>query len=201
MVHPIACEGFDVMRIRGLMKIFGAAALSVCLAAGWGCSRDATVDEGPAIDKKPISTEDPNAPQPDVLFPDALRQSDRTLNEFIVKVLDICKRGDYDAFRQLFGTAYQPTPEDQFKRVWYGVKSVEVTRVEVGPQKEPHYYVLATVRLRKPRKGQDERSVPVMVFKESGTWRVGPPSQEAIQALRSLESQPATTPASGPTNP
>jgi len=168
------------------------------LAAAPGCSRDAAVDDGPEINKPPISVEDPEAPRPAVNFPAHLRQKDPTLNAFIEKVLEICYRGDYDAFRQLFGTAYQPTDEKQFRQVWYNVGNVDVILVQDGRQKEPHYYVLAKVRLRTPRNGRQERSVPVMVFKEAGEWRVGPPPKAAIEELRALETQPASGPASAP---
>lgn len=171
-----------------------------CLVGGCRCSRDVAVNEGPEIDKKPLIEADPDAPRPQIDFPADVRQEDPTLNAFVDRVLQICYQGDYDAFRQLFGTAYEPTPEADFKQVWLGVQSIEVTRIYPGPQKEPHYYVLAKVRLRKADgKGREDRSVPVMVFKEAGQWRVGPPPQGAIEQMRVLESQPATQPGSRPT--
>ena len=186
------------MRIRGLLRLFFAAALAGCLMGGCRCGRDATLSDGPEIDKKPLAEEYPNAPRPEVSFPARLRQQDLTLNAFIEHVLSICVRGDYDAYRQLFGTAYQPTREAQFKQVWEGVKSVEVTQVHAGPEKEQRYYVLARVHLRVLKKGRTERSVPVMVFKEGAEWRVGPAPQQVIEQLRTLDTQPAT--ASAPTS-
>ncbi len=194
------------MRIRRWPRILFAAAVTAWFLGGCRCGRDINVSDGPEINKPPLSKEDPDAPRPAVLFPPALRQTDPTLNAFIERVLTICSRGDYDGFRELFGSAYEPTREEQFKKVWYGVESVEVAQVQVGPEKQPHYYVMAQVRLRKPdRKGREDRSVPVMVFKEAGEWRVGPPPQGAIDRLRALESQPATAPsqpaATGPHAP
>lgn len=186
------------MRTQALLRLFLVAFGFAGFPAMPGCSRDAGVDEGPEINKKPISEEDPEAPRPVVNFPPHLRQQDPTLNAFIEKVLTICSVGDYDAFRQLFGTAYQPTDEKQFRQVWYNVGSVDVMLVQAGRQKEPHYYVLAKVRLRTPRNGRQERSVPVMVFKEADEWRVGPPPKAAIEELRALETQPASAPANAP---
>jgi len=187
------------MRTHSLLRMLWAAALVGFLTGGCRCSRDAAVDDGPEINKKPIIEEEPEAPRPGVLFPSHLRQPDPTLNAFVEQVLTICYQGDYDAFRQLFGTSYQPTGEVEFRRVWHGVRSVEVIRIQAGPQKEPHYYLLAKVQLRAPdRRGRRERSVPVMVYKEGGQWRVGPPPQGVIDELRALETQPASGPATRP---
>lgn len=187
------------MRTGSLLRLLWSVGLAGCLVGGCRCSRDVAVDEGPEIDKKPIIEEDPDAPRPQIVFPADVRLEDPTLNAFIERVLQICYAGDYDGFRQLFGTAYQPTTESDFRRVWHGVKRIEVMRIYMGPGKEPRYFVLAKVHLREPdNKGREERDIRVMVFKEGSDWRVGPPPQEAIERLRALESQPASGPATEP---
>ena len=189
------------MRHR-FLKILWVALLAGTLPGGCRCSRDVAVDEGPEINKKPIIEENPEAPRPGVLFPAEFRQDDASLNAFVERALTVCYQGDYDAFRQLFGMTFQPPAEAEFKRVWHGVKSIEVTRIQAGPQKEPHYYVLAKVLLRAPdQKGRQERTVPVMVFQEAGQWRLGPPPQEAIDLLRASQTQPESGPASGSAGP
>ena len=181
---------------RGLMRLLFTAALGACLMGGCQCGgRDVAANDGPEIEKPALITQYPEKTPPAVDFPAHVRQEDVSLNKFVEQVLDICVRGDYDAYRQLFGSAYRPTRETQFKQVWEGVKDVRVLRIEKGPEADPRYYVLAEVHLREAKKGRVERSVPVMVFKEAGEWRVGPAPKKAIEALRALESRPASGPA------
>jgi len=121
-----------------------------------------------------------------------LHLDDPSFNQFVTQTLEVCRRGDYDGFRQLFGSAYEPTSEAKFVKVWSNVKAIEVRRIVQGPQETPHYYVYARVRLREPdRKQQDERDIWVTVYRESGRWRLGVPSQEIIEQLRMLETAPA----------
>lgn len=184
-----------LMRFRALIRLCFTTALAACLMGGCRCGRDIAVsDDDPEIDKPDLITEFPGVPRPETIFPAHLRQEDPSLNKFIEQVLDVCARGDYDAYRQLFGTAYPPTPENQFRKVWPGVKSAEVIRIERGKDhmdQEPRYFVLARVHVQTEARGLEARSVPVMVFKEGGEWRVGQAPKKEIERLRALESQPA----------
>ncbi len=198
---PLLANRMDLMRFRGLIRLCFTAALAACLMGGCRCGRDIAVSDDPEIDKPALITEFPGVPKPETIFPAHLRQEDPSLNKFVEQVLDICARGDYDAYRQLFGTAYVPTPETQFRKVWPGVKSAEVIRIERGKDhmdQGPRYFVLARVHVQTEAKGLEARSVPVMVFKEGGEWRVGQAPKKEIDRLRALESQPAA--ASEPTS-
>jgi len=160
---------------------------------GCKCSRDVAVEPDRQIDRPSIVQLDPDAPRPDVDFPPELHLDDPSFNRFVVHALEVCRQGDYDGFRQLFGTAYEPTTHDNFRKVWGNVKSIQVRRVVKGPQETPHYYLYGRIRLREPdRKGQDRRDIWVMVFRETDQWRLGAPSQDIVDRLRMLETSPAT---------
>ena len=134
---------------------------------------------------------------PPVSFAPECRQKDATLNKFIQDALTICHRGDYDALRQLFGTAYEPISESDFKRVWRNVADIAVGQVYADQREPPRYYVvLAKVRLREADKeDRRERDIPIMVFQEGGRWRLGSAPSEVIDRMRAAASQPATDPA------
>jgi hypothetical protein len=172
-------------------------ALAAGSIGGCECSRDVAVNPDTQIDLPPIAEEYPEVPRPAVSFPPECRQKDATLNKFIQDALTICHRGDYDAFRQLFGTAYEPTSELDFKDVWSNVADITVCQVHADKRDPPRYYVVfAKVRLRKAdKKDRREREIPIMVFQEGGRWRLGPAPSEVIDRMRAAASQPATDPA------
>jgi len=120
------------------------------------------------------------------------------LNKFIQDALIICHQGDYDAFRQSFGTTYEPPSEVDFIRVWSNVAEIAVERVLADPREEfNRYYVLAKVRLRvADKKNRRQRDIPIMVYQEGGQWRLGPAPGEIIDRMRAAMSQPASAPVS-----
>jgi hypothetical protein len=189
----------DYMRFQGSIRFCFAAALAGCLLGGCRCGKDVAVNDETDIDKPALIDEFPGAPKPETVFPAPLRQEDASLNKFIEQVLDVCSRGDYDAYRQLFGTAYPPTPEAQFRKVWPGVKRAEIIRIEARKDDkggDPRYFVLARVQVQTAARGPEARSVPVMVFKEGGEWRVGQAPKKVIDELRAADTRPADAPVS-----
>jgi len=186
------------MSAKSVLKIIWIMALAACSIGGCECSRDVAVNPDTQIDLPPLAVENPQEPQPTVLFAPECRQEDATINKFIQDALTICHRGDYDAFRQLFGMAYEPTSESDFKRVWSNVAKIVVHRVHADDKQDsPRYYVVfAKVRLRTAdRENRLERDIPILVFQERGQWRLGPAPSEVIDRIRAAASQPATEPA------
>jgi len=185
------------MLVRKLLKVAWTASLAACSIGGCECSRDVAVNEDTQIDLPAIVEENPEAPRPAVSFSPECRQEDPALNKFIQDALTICHRGDYDAFRQLFGTAYEPTSESDFKRVWSNVEDIAVREVRADKRDPPRYYVVfAKVRLRKAdKKDRRERDIPIMVFQEGGRWRLGSAPSEVIDRMKAAASQPAPDPA------
>ena len=158
------------------------AALVTVSVGGCECERHVGAPDDMQIDRPPIAEQDPDAPRPAVDFPAELHLDDPSFNKFVIRALEVCRLGDYDGFRQLFGTAYEPASEESFRKVWHNVRTVEVRQVVRAPQQVPHYYLYARVRLRAPdRKGQDLRDIWVMVFQEDDRWCLGAPSQAERQ--------------------
>lgn len=158
---------------------------------GCQCGRDVGVGDEERLARDTIVEKNPQADRPNVNFPPALMTEDVSVNKFIQQALDVCYKGDYDGFRQLFSTSYKPTGQDDFERVWHGVRSIEVVRVEKHPRKDPpEYYVHAEVQLRKPdHQGRKRRDVVVMVVDESGEWRLGIAPAEIAKAMIAVENK------------
>lgn len=181
-------------RGAGLLAIL--AFLASWTMGGCECSQDVAVSTGPRIDTPTIVEEKPDAPRPAVLFPDSLRAEDATLNRFVEEAMAVCRQGDYDRFRQLFGTAYEPVGLADFRRVWHDVESIEILSLHPAKGEPPRYYVIfAKARLRHPdQKGRAERIIPVMVFREGEDWRMGSAPREVVERLRPLATPSASAP-------
>lgn len=191
-------DGTQIL-VGTVIRLLWAAGLLACTVGGCECSGNRKTDEGPRIDRPDLARQIPSAPRPVVLFPPDCRQPDATVNNFIEHCLDVCSRGDYDAYRQLFGVDYRPTSEADFKKVWQGIKGVTVRRVFPSPEVPPRCYILAKVELRHPdSKGRRERDVPLMVFKEGDAWRLGPAPKNVVEMMRVAASRPSSAPASLP---
>lgn len=187
------------MLVGTVIRFLWATGLAACMIGGCECSGSRKSDQGPKIDRPDLVQQIPKAPRPTVVFPSECRQQDATLNKFVEHCLDICARGDYDAYRQLFGVDYRPTSEGDFKKLWQGVKGVAVRKVFPRPKDSQRWYVLAKVELRNPdSKGRRERDVPLMVFKESNIWRLGPVPKDDIEVIRAVAGRSASGPASAP---
>lgn len=139
----------------------------------------------------------PEIPPPEITMPADQRPDDPAVAAFIDRALDVCRRGDYDGYRELFGSRYEPTPLPDFRRIWRQVASLEVLKIHRVPPAQPQFYLVENrVKLReKDRRGREEVYLPVMIFQESGQWRLGPVPEELRERLRA-STRPATVPAS-----
>lgn len=162
---------------------------------GCECQRDVLVDEGPVIEQPSMADRDPHAERPNTHFSSDLHAEDVGLNKFVEKALAICEQGDYDAFRQLFGTAYPPTEKKAFEDVWRNVRDIQVGKLQGEKTNSEVYYLYAVVRLRKPdRKERTKRDLVLTIFKEEGEWKLGPASNEIINNVLKIQAtQPEPT--------
>jgi hypothetical protein len=180
------------LRVNDIRLWLAVGFVAVGGMGGCRCGRDVGVNDEESLARDTIVDKNPQADRPNVNFPSSLMTEDVSVNKFIQQALDVCYRGDYDGFRQLFATSYKPTGQDDFERVWHGVRSIEVVRVEKHPRKEPPiYFVHAEVQLRQPdRQGRKRRDVVVMVVDESGEWRLGIAPAEIAKAMIAVDNQP-----------
>lgn len=151
---------------------------------GCECQRDVLVDDGPEIDLPPISKVNPEAERPYTHFASDLHTDDVSLNKFVENAMKTCEDGDYDAFRQLFGTAYTPAVYEDFKNVWHNVRDIQVCGLGDDTQKKETYYLHVKVRYRQPdSKGRLIRDAVVIIFKEAGEWRLGHATKDIINKV------------------
>ncbi len=180
------------IHVRKSIRLLLAAFCVAGILGGCKCGRDVAAPDEVSIDQPALSDQNPNVPQPEIHFPHELKTDDPTLNQFVLKILDICNKGDYDGYRQLFGTAYTPTPKTNFEHVWQQVRMIRVVRIEKHPRRDPpEYYLHARIILRQPdRQNRTERNVIIMMFKEDGEWRLGSAPKEVSRVIMAADSQP-----------
>lgn len=136
----------------------------------------------------------PGAEPPKIKFPAEWHQADPTVNAFIMRVLDICQRGDYDRFCSLFGISDAPPGYDDFKRIWGGVGELAVRSVRMGSDDPPQYFVHTTVKLRQAdSQKRTERAAVIRVFKELDDWRISAAPQDIVRKVLIADSQPASS--------
>jgi len=183
------------MITKNMVRIVGIAIIVAGSTGGCKCGRDVIVEDA-MIDDVPLVEEKPDANPPRVNFPRSSQTDDVILNRFIEEVLMACERGDYDKFRQAFGTAYNPTSREDFRLYWENVETITVAGVYPNQQKKdsPEYFLHTVVRLREPdRKGRQTRDAVVVLFKELGEWRLVPATNEIIRRVRAASTQPGMT--------
>lgn len=170
--------------------------LLACIAGNLGgcqCRQDIAAGSGPELDTPIIADQRRDTPKPICTFPDSLRTENIILNQFIENSLLICARGDYDGFRQLFGTDYRPPGLRDFERIWQAVERIDVEGVYRDPAHADHYYVYAKVHRRIPdRKQRTMREAVVMAYLEAGHWRMGNAPREAVNKILTAHRRAAT---------
>lgn len=139
---------------------------------------------------------------PLVEFPDWIRTNDASLNEFIDKLLQHCVRGEYGLYRLAVSTKFEPLGRTQFEKAWHAVERVQIRNIRLIHQpttrhwdpartdipeelKHPIYCVHGTIYLRELPGRQllkkPVREVVVLVVKENGEWKLGPPAPADVK--------------------
>lgn len=176
----------------GLGLLFALTALSFVACREEPSSRPAQDSAEPAPGDM-IRTGD--EPPPNIVFPDAQRAEDPTVNEFLQGLMTSCAKGDYMAYRLAVASQYDPLPRANFERVWHAIKEVRIRRLmrvagpstraadsapDAGP-KGPIYGVHATVTMRDERRAKAVREVVVLLVREAGEWKLGPPAPASVK--------------------
>ncbi len=135
---------------------------------------------------------------PEILFPDTVRTTDASLNQFIDNLLRACVEGEYGLYRLAVGSQYEPLNRRNFERAWHAVKEVRLRKIErvhepttrqidpartdIRPElKGTIYCAHATITLREDRKNKPVREVVVLIIQEDGQWKLGPPASQALK--------------------
>ena len=124
--------------------------------------------------------------KPDLLvFPDALRVADASVNDFVTRAMTTCAKGDYEPFRLLWSAREEPLPRGEYEEGWHAVQTITVRALEKvmlapnakanRPEGETVYALLVDVSLDPTHKAgqkKPQRHVVMMLAPESGEWRL-----------------------------
>jgi len=191
------------------------AGIAASVATTLACERD--LPATPAVNE-PIAA--PAPPAQRVVFPDSLRTDDAGVNRFISDALDICARGDYDAFRILWSARQDPISHEEFEQGWEAVRLIQVRAIEkvVLPDREatttssdstggqgvvegtlaPDVSIVVFIEVsldpeHPAGRRQPEREVVLLMVQENNGWRFG----RAPKELRAWIKQHADVAANG----
>ncbi len=148
------------------------------------CRRDEPLDTPADHTAAPVA----DTQQADILvFPASLNVEDASVNEFVHRAMNVCARGEYDAFRLLFSARENPLARGEFETGWQAVQEIRIRALEKvklaindpgdgTTSIRPAYALLAEVQLdpRRPAgKREPHREVVLMIVREHGGWRLG----------------------------
>ncbi|MCH8967146.1 MAG: hypothetical protein IID43_05670 [Planctomycetes bacterium] len=123
-----------------------------------------------------------------LVFPEAVKVADDSVNRALDHAMTVSMSGDYDAFRLLWSAREDPLPRDEFEKGFGAVEEIRIEALEkvilaggahnTGAQNsdgEAVYAAYATIRLD-PAKNlgqpEPERRVVLMLVHEHGDWRL-----------------------------
>ena len=128
-----------------------------------------------------------------LVFPDALRVADPSVNAFVERAMTSCGSGDYDSFRLLWSVREDPLPRGEYEQGWKAVQRIHIRALEemaLAPNLklgrddyETSYIILASILLDPSlRAGQQEpnREVVLQLVREQDAWRLA----RASKAMR-----------------
>lgn len=168
--------------------------LALSVAVG-GCSRDepdksAATPAGAPADMGPIE------------FPDRLRVEDPSVNEFILKAIQTCVSGDYEAFRLLWTARQDPLSEQEFKRGWAAVEKVRIENIRPfrTPEGDIVYAARARVELDPAEVPEPVRDIVLLLVRESEQWRLAPAPPSVREELKKFIASESDTQPAGETS-
>ncbi|MCH7597151.1 MAG: hypothetical protein IID35_11425 [Planctomycetes bacterium] len=185
-----------------VLRLLCAVAI-VVLLGGCGRGEDSGGGGRPA---------DVDAKRADVLvFPDALKVEDASVNEFVTRAMRICGLGDYNAFRLLWSVRDDPLPRGEFEEGWDAVQTIRVEELRkvmlagdsagdvaaarttggVVAGLESVYVMVAGVEFdptHRIGRSEPQREVILMLVREHDAWKLAqPPKKMRLWARRELE--------------
>jgi hypothetical protein len=122
-----------------------------------------------------------------LVFDDAVRVPDGSVNAFVERAMKSATSGDYGAFRLLWTVREEPMPKAKFDEGWQAVEQIRILALEPAivemakgggddaTIEEKVYLVLAEVRFdpRHPAgKKEPTREAVLMIVREQEQWRL-----------------------------
>jgi len=168
-------------------RAFLFTAILLALLLSGGCKRRG--EQAPAVEDGTRRVRlDPTVAKPMLEFPRPVQSEDTSLNKFIEEFYGVCCRGEYDRFRLMMSTRVDPFTPERFKKAMTAVERVRIEAIEELPEvadvPPPVYVVRSQVHLRPGEKrGQLERTVTILVFKEADKWVMAPAPKHLLREL------------------
>lgn len=148
--------------------------------------------------------------QPKFDFPEELRSTDLSVNEFIDRFFRLCAQANYPEVRLLLSQrSGESLPPNRFERMFNAMKEARIKNLREFPDPtnpgERAYILYAEYDLEAHAAKQQKEGNPVrlLIFKDQGQWRLGPVSRDLVakvEAYDAAQAQPATAP-SGDSEP
>ena len=149
----------------------------------------------------------------ELTFPESLRVTDESVNNFVRAALTQCASGDYEAFRGLWTAKQEPIARAEFNEGWHAVNRIEVRALEKvllatgedAKATQPVYVLAARVELdpaARVGKREPVREIVLMLVRENDQWRLAAaPKDMRDWVKKKLDSPPedSTRPDAGQT--
>jgi hypothetical protein len=172
------------------------AILTITACSGEGDVR-ASAQSNNALTKEGNIDVDSVEEKPEIIFPQAVRSNDESLNDFLQHFTEVCLAGEYDNYRLLVSRQIEPVSKQQFEKTYRRVHHVEINLIRELPKISelpyPLWLVESAVHIRPPTE-EPVRNLQVLIFKEDDKW-VMAPAPRALREALAASSQPATQPA------
>ncbi len=169
---------------------------------------------------RPEADRDRPEPQPkdtrqavQLVFPDALRVDDQTVNDFVQRAIEDCARGEYEAFRLLWSVREEPLPREEYEEGWQAIQSIRILALEkifLAPgaggdaERAVLAYALAMHVALDPThraaKREPQRDVVLLLIREHDEWRISRAPKGVRTWIETLLVRPDTA-TSGDTEP
>lgn len=154
-------------------------AIALAMLAGVQSCRRTDKPAGNETDRPP----EPPTPKSVLVFPEALKVADDSVNRALHHAMTVSMSGDYDAFRLLWTAREDPLPRDEFEKGFGAVEEIRIEALEKvmlagGAQNtggEAVYAAYATIRLDPAEnlgQSEPERQVVLMLVHEHDNWRL-----------------------------
>lgn len=178
----------SVLRCRTKSRLLS---LCACLVLVSGCRSDK--EKGETEDLASTSSDD----GAELIFPEALRVGDESVNQFVRAALTQAATGDYEAFRSLWSAKREPISRKEFEEGWNAVRRVEVrglqkVLLEIEPKSDPEtvYALRVEVSLdpqARPGQRAPLREVVLMLVWEHEQWKLAPAPKDMRAWIKQRE--------------
>lgn len=195
------------MALPSLLRTCAVALLGASSFVASACRESNPADVAPTANAS-------TAPPPKrLVFPDALRVEDDSVNRFVEEAMEICVGGDYEPFRLLWSVEYEPIDRAHFEKHWQSIQRIDVLALEGDPDPDARRYALCADVVFDPDalppdhelQNDPRRRVVLLIIHEQDRWRLTraskPVRQWLLQKVAESRGEPPPSEATEPADP